>query len=107
MNRQGKTNNNFRHGHYGTPVYETWHAMKQRCYNPKHISYQWYGGKGVQVCDQWLRFENFLADMGEKPEGMTIDRIDSNLNYTPSNCRWATSKQQSRDKARDAEGKYT
>jgi hypothetical protein len=64
--------------------------MKQRCLNEKHDSYHYYGGRGIKVCDRWLVFENFLADMDERPENMTLDRIDSDGDYELSNCRWTT-----------------
>jgi hypothetical protein len=69
--------------------------MKNRCTNKNHVSYSKYGGKGITVCDRWLySFKDFLADMGERPEGLTLDRINSNGNYEPSNCRWATDAEQ-------------
>lgn len=78
--------------------YETWSGMIKRCYTQAHRAYANYGGRGIAVCDRWREsFENFHADMGDRPAGLSIDRIDNNGNYEPSNCRWATCKQQSRN----------
>lgn len=87
------------HGMSETPTYNSWECMRARCYNPHNASFKYYGGAGITVCDRWKNsFENFLADMGERPEGTTIDRIDAGGNYEPSNCRWADAKTQALNK---------
>ena len=91
------------HGHAllegNTPTYRTWIEMKARCFNRNKSQYPHYGGRGITVCERWKHsFENFLADMGERPVGMSIDRIDVDGNYEPSNCRWATQAEQIRNR---------
>jgi len=90
------------HGHaragQKSATYNTWIAMTARCYNPNIPDFQKYGARGITVCNRWRHsFENFLADMGERPAGRTIDRINNNRGYTPSNCRWATKSEQCRN----------
>ena len=86
------------HGMSKTPIYRTWFGIKSRCTNVKNDDYEYYGGRGITICDRWLKsFENFFADMGERPEGTEIDRIDNNKGYSPENCRWVTHKQNCRN----------
>lgn len=99
------------HGHQEggtkTPTYLSWDNMIQRCTNPNRDCYADYGGRGISVCDEWRSFSNFLADMGERPEGTSIDRINNDGDYEPSNCRWATRSQQNnnqRARSRNAKG---
>lgn len=83
------------HGMFGTREYRTWFSMKERCYKSNNAGYYKYGGRGIRVCRRWIEsFENFYADMGPKPKGLTLERIDSDGDYEPSNCKWATYKEQ-------------
>lgn len=88
-----------RHGHYNSRTYHSYHSMKARCLNKNHRQFKDYGGRGIGISDRWLdSFENFLADMGERPVGRTLDRINNDLGYSKSNCRWATREEQNNNK---------
>lgn len=100
----------FKHGMIGTPTYRSWASMVTRCRNPNSTQYAYYGGRGITVCERWLDFRSFLEDMGERPAGTSIDRIDNSRNYEPGNCKWATRAEQNRNRrdtklsAADVEG---
>lgn len=88
-----------RHGMSHTPTYNIWAGVTQRCTNPNHKQWANYGGRGIRMCDRWRNsFEAFLADMGERPEGLTLDRVDNSRDYSPENCAWSTYTQQNRNK---------
>lgn len=97
------------HGHCRserrTPGYDVWRAMLQRCENPNCESWKDYGGRGITVCERWHTFIDFLADMGIKPKGLSIDRIDNDGNYEPGNCKWSTQSEQNFNQRRSIKNK--
>ena len=90
------------HGHSPSgkrsKTYKAWHAMKQRCLNPKNQFFHHYGGRGITLCDRWHGFAAFLEDMGVAPHGLSLDRIDNDRGYEPGNCRWTAQKDQMRNR---------
>lgn len=94
LRRERAVARNTTHASFGSPTHYSWQAMRIRCRNPRSKDYHRYGGRGIVICDRWDKFENFLADMGERPVGKTLDRRDNDGNYEPSNCKWSTRKEQ-------------
>ena len=97
-----------KHGMSKTLTYKSYNSMRRRVLNSKDIGYKRYGGRGITICERWLEsFENFLEDMGERPEGTTIDRIENDGNYEPSNCKWSTPKEQANNRSTSKKNKKT
>lgn len=90
----------FVHGMCKTPEYQVWVNLRNRCLNSKCPTFRYYGGRGIMVCERWAVFENFYADMGPRPEGMSLDRVDNDGHYEPSNCEWTTALVQSINRGR-------
>ena len=87
-----------KHGKTGGPGYAVWAGMRQRCQNPNSAAFRDYGGRGIVVCERWSKFENFIADRGQPPPGMSLDRKDNDGPYSPENCHWASKKTQVRNR---------
>lgn len=88
----------FIHGGFRTGAHRSWRAMKNRCLNKNNKDWPYYGGGGIKICDRWLDFNNFLKDMGERPPGLSLDRIDNCGNYEPKNCKWSSVRDQRRNR---------
>lgn len=86
------------HGMADTKIYYIWADMVARCTRPTHARYVDYGGRGITVCEQWRKFDGFYADMGDRPDGLSLDRKDNNAGYSPGNCRWATPSEQMKNR---------
>lgn len=96
-----RNHGNTRHGHHGTRTYQIWKGMRQRCSNPNQPAYPDYGGRGIKVCARWESFDAFLADMGECPVGLSIERQDNAGDYEPGNCSWESRTVQNRNSRRN------
>ncbi|WP_327421881.1 hypothetical protein OG763_15195 [Streptomyces sp. NBC_01230] len=102
LRREVTTQRSTTHGYSYSSEYRTWGDMVARCTNPNHKRWADYGGRGITVCDRWKNFANFLADMGERPVGRELDRIDNNRGYEPDNCRWTDRSTQQKNRPSSA-----
>ena len=106
IHKKGLVERQTSHGMSETAEYATWMHMKQRCDNISDKDYKDYGGRGIEVCDRWRKFENFYEDMGPRPKGASINRINNDGNYEPGNCEWAGGKDQARNKSNNCMIEY-
>lgn len=95
-----------KHGGSGSPEHESWSSMKLRCLNKNHIAYHRYGGRGIDICDRWNDFAEFLKDMGSRPAGCSLDRIDNNKGYYPDNCKWSSKREQANNTMQNVNVEY-
>lgn len=98
FNREVAAARQYKHGRAGTSTFKIWCAMRERCSSPRVKAYKNYGARGISVCERWESFENFIADMGERPDGLTLERKNNLLGYSKDNCVWATPHAQARNK---------
>ena len=94
------------HGESRTKEYYAWKDMVSRCHNQNHKAYKYYGGRGIQVCDRWEKYQNFKKDIGLRPANLTLERVDNDGNYEPNNCKWASRKEQAYNRSNNKKLTY-